>query len=976
MRRLPVAALSVALLAAWLPCARGALVEYRFNPDTQHIYARTDLATPWAAAEAEAVAAGAHLVTINNAAENNWIQAKYTGNNWIGLYDVADTTGQPDPPGDWRWISGSPVLYTRWGSGEPNGASEDHAAIRGDKFWNDLNGTTNSLRGIVEFPTTYQLSEYRYNPFTKHVYARTNSLSWAGAQLLARTVGADLVTINDAGENAWLQDHYSGDNWIGFQDVAPDGDPSDPPGVWQWVSGQPVTYTNWGSGEPNGATEDHATLRGDRYWNDLNGVTNSRRGIVEFDATLEVQQHLYNAATGKVYLKTNSTTWENAELLASAIGGHLATVRSAAENEYVAAATRGGWIGITDRSDEGNFTWVSGESSTYTNWNAGEPNGGTGENYGSMYSTGRWNDSSATATAQGIIELSGTHPVAEYKYNPATGHVYARTANSVNWPTGQLVARAVGGDLVSINDAAENTWVQSSYSGTGWIGLYDVADQTGLADPPGDWRWSNGDAVTYTNWGSGEPNGAAEDHATLRGDQFWNDWNGDTNSARAIIEFPDAVPGTTLTGMRFNPATNKVYALTPSATWRAAELIARVNNTHLTTVDDAAENQWLAANMTGGSTRWIGMTDEGHEGGWLWASGEGGAFDQPTWSGSSYHNWNHPNDGGSGSEPNGGTGENYAMIYATGLWNDSSATTQMQGIVEYQAKTPRWVYNPANGRWYAQTDQLTWPDAELQAQFWGAHLATVNDAAEDAWLVGTNRFANHWIGFNDEAQEGHWVWAAGDGGYWDGNVSGGTGTSYVHWRPNEPNNAGTGEDYAQIRTDGWNDYGTQYLNGVAEGGTDAVFASAQIVDGPTPGVRYVLLGLMTWTDAEAAAQALGGHLVTVRDQAENDFLQALARDVLGGEIWLGYNDVDSEGNWVWSSGLRTTFTNWNSGEPNNSGGVEDFAAMIRSTGRWNDVGPTAMYYAVVELVPEPSTFAMSGAGLLALAGLLVRRRKR
>ena len=495
MRKPQALIFGLALLAVSWSSARAALIEYRFNPSTQHIYARTDVATPWAAAEADAVAAGAHLVTINDVATNNWVQSSYPGNNWIGLYDVADTTGQPDPPGDWRWSSGSPVAYTNWGAGEPNGAAEDHAAIRGDRMWNDLNGTTNSTRGIVEFA-----------------------------------------------------------------------------------------------------------------------------------ATLEVQQHHYNPATGKVYLKTNSTTWENAELLAGALGGHLATVRNAAENEYVAAATRGGWIGTTDRSDEGNFTWASGDPSTYTNWNSGEPNGGTGENYGMMYNTGRWNDAGAAATGQGIIELSGTHPVVQYKYNPATGHVYARTANAANWQTAQLVARATGGDLVSLNDDAENTWVQSNYGGNNWIGLYDVADQTGLPDPPGDWRWSNGDAVGYTNWaGPVEPNGASEDHATLRGDQLWNDWSGN-NSAQAIVEFPDAVPGTTLSGTRFNPATNKIYALTPSAAWRAAELIARVNNAHLATVNDDAENQWLAANMTGGSSRWIGMTDEGHDGGWLWASGEGGRF--------------------------------------------------------------------------------------------------------------------------------------------------------------------------------------------------------------------------------------------------------------------------------------------------------------------------------------------------------------
>jgi hypothetical protein len=58
--------------------------------------------------------------------------------------------------------------------------------------------------------------------------------------------GRNLVTINDAAENQFLVNAFGGNElfWIGFTDAVQEGN-------WQWINGEPVTYTNWASGEPN-----------------------------------------------------------------------------------------------------------------------------------------------------------------------------------------------------------------------------------------------------------------------------------------------------------------------------------------------------------------------------------------------------------------------------------------------------------------------------------------------------------------------------------------------------------------------------------------------------------------------------------------------------------------------------------------------------------------------------------------------------
>jgi len=114
------------------------------------------------------------------------------------------------------------------------------------------------------------------------------------------------------------------------------------------------------------------------------------------------------------------------------------------------------------------------------------------------------------------------------------------------------------------------------------------------------------------------------------------------------------------------------------------------------------------------------------------------------------------------------------------------------------------IVNPANGHQYILLGQASWTASEAEAVTLGGHLATVNDAAEDLWLYQT--FAvpeerNLWIGLNDNAVEGTFVWV-------DGDLS-----PYRHWDSAEPNNHGlNGRDEDAVHIIGagnssqmWND---------------------------------------------------------------------------------------------------------------------------------------------------------------------------
>jgi len=87
-------------------------------------------------------------------------------------------------------------------------------------------------------------------------------------------------------------------------------------------------------------------------------------------------------------------TWFDAKTDCESRGGHLVTISSQEENDFVInlIGPNSIWIGLTDESIEGSWEWVTGEPVTYTNWSQDEPNdAGEGEDYAEM-EDGNWND--------------------------------------------------------------------------------------------------------------------------------------------------------------------------------------------------------------------------------------------------------------------------------------------------------------------------------------------------------------------------------------------------------------------------------------------------------------------------------------------------------------------------------------------------------------------------------------------------------
>jgi PKD repeat protein len=134
-----------------------------------------------------------------------------------------------------------------------------------------------------------------------------------------------------------------------------------------------------------------------------------------------------------------------------------------------------------------------------------------------------------------------------------------------------------------------------------------------------------------------------------------------------------------------------------------------------------------------------------------------------------------------------------------------------------------------------------------------------------------------------------------------------------------------------------------------EDGTWSTFTAPgwDVADGGNGHYYLLTSGPLEWNQAEAQAVAMGGHLVSITSQEEQNFVVKNFL-LMGREFniyWLGLTDSGEEGNFRWTSGEDVAYTNWIPFEPDDAGGNEDYAAMNWTSAHnyggfsmWSDVG--------------------------------------
>jgi len=311
-----------------------------------------------------------HLVTITSGAENSFVLDHLKGSDyspWIGLFN-------PGRAGNFRWVNSEALDYTNWQAGEPNNAGGNAGNVTEPyvQFYNTTGTWNDATNGSRPFVTEFERPLVRYRQISgpkngsEHkvgvymvCYERTNMITdYKDTCCFSVTVSCE-GPFECPKDTVIIASSCTGNTEIRW---------TEPQGTFPTSIAIPTNL------DPGG-------------------------GTLSYIGTFE----------GNGYFKSDkSYSWPVASDITGYLGGtgvngHLATLNSEAENNFIFNNIKGTgyqpWIGLFNPGRVGRFRWVTNEDVDYSNWQAGEPNNYGGdmrnvaEPYVHMYdNTGTWND--------------------------------------------------------------------------------------------------------------------------------------------------------------------------------------------------------------------------------------------------------------------------------------------------------------------------------------------------------------------------------------------------------------------------------------------------------------------------------------------------------------------------------------------------------------------------------------------------------
>lgn len=511
-----------------------------------------DAGTAWESAKRYCESIGGHLATVTSAEENAALASA------VSSYNISFMIGGTDSEteGTFKWITGEPLSYSNWNSGEPNDGdpSEDIIVLRSDGKWNDHKTDYLSTVGFIceiENPTPVNATIYN-----GHYYqAFDQTFTWEQAKTVCENMGGHLATVTSSGENdamkALVENQANKLYWLGGTDETEEG-------AWHWITGEEWDYSHWNTNQPdNSGGQEHCLQMFTKkeneatngFWNDsrnavISTYSTSIGFVCEYDSITPTETVEYNGHRYELY--DSGLSWNHAKEYCDSAGGYLATITSAGENAALLGMVRGKSgdysIGATDVGSEGNWRWITGETWDYTNWTTGEPNNyGDAEHYGSLHPSGEWNDLPEKFYYNNgfICEYGNTEEYTSVGTFMHDGHYYEIYDNVLSWQYAKSYCETKGGHLATITSSEENLAVMNAISQFGnldvvekyWLGGNDVVEE-------GNFQWITGEEWDYTNWNTGEPNNDGnEDYAVIFSrTSTLGKWN-DSPSQRSMTGF-------------------------------------------------------------------------------------------------------------------------------------------------------------------------------------------------------------------------------------------------------------------------------------------------------------------------------------------------------------------------------------------------------------------------------------------------------
>ncbi len=266
-----------------------------------------------------------------------------------------------------------------------------------------------------------------------------------------------------------------------------------------------------------------------------------------------------------------------------------------------------------------------------------------------------------------------------------------------------------------------------------------------------------------------------------------------------------------------------------------------------------------------------------------------------------------------------------------GDYVQSSPITFNVSTSEYRAD---YIKTENNHTYSIYNIPTTWEKAEEICKKLGGHLVTITSQDEQIIVNELLEYGNlsfYSIGGKRIGDSNNWEWINGE--IFD----------FTNWATGEPNNVNNIENYLSVFNTSIKGYWNDSTNSASEGFCNGFICEVENTFKPSKienynGHTYSLFETsLSWENAKEFCEKSGGHLVTINDSMEQEFIENLLTYGEKELYWLG--GVKEDDSFVWLDGKTITYDNYYDGEPNNYDNLESFL-QISNAGttkyKWND----------------------------------------
>ncbi|HEY2574539.1 MAG TPA: protein kinase [Verrucomicrobiaceae bacterium] len=534
-----------------------------------------------------AAAVRGHLVTINSAEEQKWIEQTFGNLISINSRGQCRADGFVTKEGIWSWRNREPWNYTNWAPGFPGANKGGFLVLKnvdGALKWQSCSGS-DKRSAIIEWDDTATpipiaalfaaLAPTKPAPsdalaFGGHRYKFiSGNFSWNEANSRAADLGGHLATLNTREEDEWVARTFANsmtkENGFHFGAYTNAGHN----GTWFWITGEPWSFERWKDGKSKDRTDPGGAVcfsdgKGGSNWRaswspGSKGATTGEISrftgfLVEWDdnqvagnpassplATLAPVAGETLVFGGHRYqLVKERTSWPSAKVRAEAMGAHLATITSKVERDAVSkkfAVSKGEdshvFLGGLQEKSGGPWVWVTGEPFDMGLWGEHGPDGSGPRLTFYADKLGKsWDDVSLNNTHFFLVEwdeekafIASTGPPGDSL--AFGGHRYKAVQGEVSWDEAKILAEKMGGHLATLTTREEDDWARGTF--------IDKLPEEKLLHIGGQrisesdtWHWVTGEPWSYTHWrekATTTPGGIGYIKAIEGNQRGWNSWD-------------------------------------------------------------------------------------------------------------------------------------------------------------------------------------------------------------------------------------------------------------------------------------------------------------------------------------------------------------------------------------------------------------------------------------------------------------------